>query len=313
MSVLVQVGLDSAYLRTQYTKQASCGLQARVGPARLGLGIQQDVLGGRISSRRCMCAQGGALEGIRSRRSAGGRAYGGVQRQATSTPAASCTRTKGGVYAARLCPTCPDKPGSTVAAGIYQLGSSCPPLHQGPVSGLYADHQSPPRRHGATWRLLRNQNFPGSEGRARMPALVHIGAYHRIQYTKQPQLAPRGRVSPLRHLAGVHQERTALPFHSHFRWPVALRIQMPDDTRMIRSSRPAKLQPAGLRPGHGAPGLCPGHKPGPRALGPCPGLAPWTHATAPCHSQQNPGSVNITWSHHSASRGSSLAAPVEMS
>ena len=34
---LVQVGLDSAYLRTQYMKQASCGLQARVGPARLGL------------------------------------------------------------------------------------------------------------------------------------------------------------------------------------------------------------------------------------------------------------------------------------
>ena len=37
MPVLVQVGLDLAYFQTQYTKQPSCGLQARVGSARLGL------------------------------------------------------------------------------------------------------------------------------------------------------------------------------------------------------------------------------------------------------------------------------------
>ena len=37
MPALVQIGLDSAYFQTQYTEQPSCGLQARVGPARSGL------------------------------------------------------------------------------------------------------------------------------------------------------------------------------------------------------------------------------------------------------------------------------------
>ena len=37
MPVLVQVGLDSAYFQTQHKEQPSCGLQARVGPARSGL------------------------------------------------------------------------------------------------------------------------------------------------------------------------------------------------------------------------------------------------------------------------------------
>ena len=37
MPALVQVGLDSACFQTQYTKHPSCGLQARVGPARSSL------------------------------------------------------------------------------------------------------------------------------------------------------------------------------------------------------------------------------------------------------------------------------------
>ena len=32
MPALVQVGLDSAYFQTRYTKQPSCSLQAWVGP-----------------------------------------------------------------------------------------------------------------------------------------------------------------------------------------------------------------------------------------------------------------------------------------
>ena len=39
LPVPVQVGLDSAHFQTQYTKRPSCGLQARVGPARSSLAV----------------------------------------------------------------------------------------------------------------------------------------------------------------------------------------------------------------------------------------------------------------------------------
>ena len=48
MSVLVQVGLDSACFQAQYTEQPSCGLQARAGPARSGLAFAAP--GGRVPS-----------------------------------------------------------------------------------------------------------------------------------------------------------------------------------------------------------------------------------------------------------------------
>ena len=64
------------------------------------------------------CAQGGAWEGMRSRRRARKRACGGGARPSILP---SHTRTEEGVYASRLYPTYPDKPSSTVATRTCQL------------------------------------------------------------------------------------------------------------------------------------------------------------------------------------------------
>ena len=63
------------------------------------------------------CAQGGAWAGMRSRRCARRRACGGLQDQA-SLP--SRTRTEEGVYASRLYPTYPDKPGNIMVTRTCQ-------------------------------------------------------------------------------------------------------------------------------------------------------------------------------------------------
>ena len=49
--------------------------------------------------------------------------------------------------------------------------------------------------------LLRNQNYLGSESRARMPVLVQVGldsAYFETQYTEQPSCSLQAWVGPMR-------------------------------------------------------------------------------------------------------------------
>ena len=144
------------------------------------------------------CAQGGAWAGMRSRRCARRRACGGLPDQA-SLP--SRTRTEEGVYASRLYPTYPDKPGSTIVTRTCQLdgkhaiasGARLRLLHLS--SAVTEEAQS---KNGVIARLRisagvllfkKNQNYPGSESRARMLVLVQVGpdpAYFQTQYTKHP-------------------------------------------------------------------------------------------------------------------------------
>ena len=90
-----------------------------------------------------ICSAGTSLQGgVRSRRRVRRRALKEAREEACmrwgatpSTSATSRTRTEEGVYASRLYPTYPDKPGSTMVTRTCKLDGNHTPLHQGSVSG----------------------------------------------------------------------------------------------------------------------------------------------------------------------------------
>ena len=105
----------------------------------------------------------------------------------------------------------PTSPATPWQQGLVNWTANTP-LHQGSISGLCRssavteEAQSKMallRVCGFLWGflLLRNQNYPGSESRARMPVLVQIGldsAYFLTQYTEQPSCSLQARVGPAR-------------------------------------------------------------------------------------------------------------------
>jgi hypothetical protein len=166
-----------------------------------------------------ICSAGIPLQGgVRSRRRVRRRAFKGGREEtcmrwgAAKHLCKSRTRTEEGVYASRLYPTYPDKPGNTMVPRSCQLDGKhaiasrvrLRLLHQ--PSAVTEEAQSKMallRVCGFLWGclLLRNQNYSGSESRARMPALVQVGldsAYFQTQCMKHPSCGLQARVGPAR-------------------------------------------------------------------------------------------------------------------
>ena len=72
--------------------------------------------------------------------------------------------------------------------------------------------------------LLRNPNYPGSESRARIPALVQVrldSAYFQAQYTEHPSCGLQARVGPARSSLAIRAPRRREPSRNSASVPIS--------------------------------------------------------------------------------------------